>query len=109
MKKSIQCSLILIGLACAPLLTLSTGCASRHYGSAGAYMDDKSLTARVKSELGRDPVAKATDINVTTFNREVQLSGFVATEEEKRRAGQIAASVPGIVSVHNNLLVRTGR
>ena len=72
-------------------------------------MDDKSLTARVKSELGRDPVAKATDINVTTFNREVQLSGFVATEEEKRRAGQIAASVPGVVSVHNNLLVRTGR
>ena len=72
-------------------------------------MDDKSLTARVKSELARDPVAKATDINVTTFNREVQLSGFVATEEEKRRAGQIAASVPGVVSVHNNLLVRTGR
>ena len=109
MKKRLLCSIILASLATVPLATLSTGCAARHYNSAGSYVDDKSLTARIKSQLARDPVAKAMDINVTTFNREVQLSGFVGTEAEKSRAAQVAASVPGVVTVHNNLIVRTGR
>jgi osmotically-inducible protein OsmY len=103
-------TIILLTLTAAPSVALlSTGCAGRHYNTTSAYVDDKGLSARVKTQLARDPIARATDINVTTFNREVQLSGFVATEEEKTRAAQIAASVPGVVSVHNNLIVRTGR
>ena len=102
-------AMILASMAVTPLATLSSGCTARHYDSSGAYVNDKTLTSRIKSELARDPATKAADINVTTFNREVQLSGFVGNEEEKRRAAQITASVPGVVTVHNNLIVRTGR
>ena len=109
MKTKWAYAMIFASLAAAPLAMFSSGCAARHYDSTGPYVNDKTLTARVKSELARDPVTNAMDINVTTFNREVQLSGFVGTEEEKRRAAQITASVPGVVTVHNNLIVRTGR
>ena len=109
MNAKVLFSLSVAAMAAVPLASLSTGCATRHYDTTGAYVDDKKLTARVKSDLARDPVAKASTINVTTYNREVQLSGFVATEQEKVRAAQIAATVPGVVTVHNNLIVRTGR
>lgn len=109
MKTKMIQSFILAGLVAVPVMSITSGCAARHYGSSRAYVDDKSLTARVKTELARDPVARATDINVTTWNREVQLSGFVGSEDEKRRAGQITASIPGVVTVHNNLILRTGR
>jgi hyperosmotically inducible protein len=109
MKKTIAYSMIVMSIASVPLATLSSGCAARHYSSAGAYADDKTITARVKTALTRDPIAKAIDINVTTYNREVQLSGFVGSEQEKVRAAQVAASVSGVAAVHNDLLVRTGR
>ena len=101
-----------IGLLSGAILSLgvfSTGCASRHYDTTEAYVRDKAMTAKVKRHLIRDPISKANEINVTTYDREVQLSGFVMSDEEKTRAAQIAASVPSVVSVHNNLIVRTGR
>jgi osmotically-inducible protein OsmY len=109
MKRNAVCVTILLTLAVLPLATFSSGCASRHYDTTEAYMGDKALASRVKTQLARDPIAKATEINVTTFSREVQLSGFVGTQDEKTRAAQIAASVPGVVTVHDNLIVRTGR
>ncbi len=88
---------------------LSTGCAHRQYQSTTAYVDDKTLTAQVKSNLLRDPAIQAMNVNVSTWQRRVDLTGYVRTEQEKARAGQIAASVPGVAGVHNQLLVQTGR
>ena len=109
MRKNAVLAMALLSVSLLSLATFSSGCAARHYDTTEAYVDDKAMTAKVKSQLARDPIAKATEINVTTFNREVQLSGFVGTQDEKTRAAQIAASVPGVVTVHNNLIVRTGR
>ena len=109
MKKTITYGIILIGLVAVPL-TFTTGCAvTRGQESAGEYIDDKTLTAKVKTALAKDPIVKAMDVNVTTFQREVQLSGYVDTQEQKNRAGELAQSIEGVATVHNDLVVKTGR
>jgi len=98
---------LLFCLAVLPL-GLTAGCESRQKESR-RFIDDQTISARVKSDLLRDPVVPGSNIYVSTYQREVQLSGFVATPGEKTRAGRIAASVPGVKDVHNDILVRTGR
>jgi osmotically-inducible protein OsmY len=57
----------------------------------------------------KDPVVKGTQVEVQCLNGEVQLSGFVETPEAKQRAAEIAQTTSGVVNVHNNLLLPTGR
>jgi osmotically-inducible protein OsmY len=45
-------------------------------------------------------------INVETFKGEVQLSGFVDSAQNVRRAGEVARSVTGVKSVKNDLIVK---
>jgi hyperosmotically inducible protein len=56
-----------------------------------------------------DSEVKGTEVKVQSLNGVVQLSGFVDSPAAKDRAGQIAASTPGVVRVYNNLLLPTGR
>lgn len=74
--------------------------------SAGEYLDDTTITTRVKTALAADPEVKAREVNVETFRNEVQLSGFVSTREEAAKAARIAAQVPGVRVVRNNIAVR---
>jgi hyperosmotically inducible protein len=46
-------------------------------------------------------------VNVKTDNGVVLLSGFVQSEQQARRALQIAASVEGVQSVKSNLVVKS--
>jgi osmotically-inducible protein OsmY len=43
--------------------------------SAGEYIDDAALTAKVKASIFNEPTLKSTEINVETFKGTVQLSG----------------------------------
>lgn len=90
------------------LVVFSAGCAgTATRASTGEMIDDSVITAKVKTELIRDEVVKARDINVDTFRGTVQLSGFVETPEQKARAGDIAARVTGVNNVVNNITVKT--
>jgi len=73
--------------------------------STGEYVDDTSLTARVKSALGDDSY-KYPDVKVMTFKGTVQLSGFVDESAQKERAGNIAKGVQGVKDVDNNITVK---
>jgi osmotically-inducible protein OsmY len=108
MKKKIAYLLVVTCLALPAVLT--SGCAvTQHRESASAYAKDKEIAARIKAALYADPVAKGTQVNVTSLNGVVQLSGFVDSQAAKDRAAQIASSTPGVVKVYNNLLLPTGR
>jgi hyperosmotically inducible protein len=74
--------------------------------TTGQFMDDSTLTAKVKTALAEDPVAKAHQIKVETRQGVVQLSGFVGDAAQKEAAGKVAASVTGVKSVQNNISVR---
>jgi hyperosmotically inducible periplasmic protein len=94
-----------VGLA---LLTAIAGCTSstRTSESTGQYVDDASITTKVKSAVLAEPGLHELQIGVETYKDVVQLSGFVDTSEAKDKAGTIAANVTGVRSVRNNLVVK---
>ncbi|MCS7199113.1 MAG: BON domain-containing protein [Caldimicrobium sp.] len=71
----------------------------------GTQVDDAIITTKIKAKLVEDPLTKARKIDVDTVNGVVTLTGFVDSEEEIRRAIEIAQSVPGVKKVVNNLKV----
>ena len=74
--------------------------------TAGEYLDDTTITTRVKAALIADKTVKASQIGVETMQNVVQLSGFVDTPQERLRAGDIARNVSGVREVQNNIAVR---
>jgi osmotically-inducible protein OsmY len=87
---------------------LSSGCAGTSTReSTGEYIDDATITTKVKAAFVKDPVVKAMDVKVDTFKSTVQLSGFVDTSEQKARAEQVARGVTGVQDVKNNITVKT--
>lgn len=82
-------------------------CTSTHTReSTGEYVDDVAISAKVNAALLADSGLKSFSIGVETFKDTVQLSGFVNSDQARARAGQIAAGVPGVRSVRNNIVVK---
>lgn len=107
MKLSVTSLLAILALGTG-VATLSTGCAgTATRESTGEYIDDASLTTKIKAAFVKDPLVKAIDVKVDTFKGTVQLSGFVDTAEQKSRAEQIASTVTGVTAVKNNISVKS--
>lgn len=70
------------------------------------YSDDVSITAEVKAAILKEPSLKFFQISVETFKGTVQLSGFVDSVQQRRKAGELAQRVSGVRNVLNNLIVR---
>jgi osmotically-inducible protein OsmY len=68
---------------------------------------DARILDDVNLRLTDDPLVDASDIEVGVQDREVTLSGHVASRFEKRRAEDIAEAVSGVSHVQNNLRVRS--
>lgn len=51
----------------------------------GNFMDDSSITAKVKAALVDDEAIKSTDISVKTDKKVVTLSGFVESRAQPNR------------------------
>jgi osmotically-inducible protein OsmY len=89
------------------LVATFAACAStRTHESTGEYVDDSTITTKVKTLLAEDDFLKSFQIGVETYKGTVQLSGFVNSEDAVRKAGEIARSVEGVTSVKNNLIVK---
>jgi hyperosmotically inducible periplasmic protein len=103
MNRTLLTSVVVIGLLGA------AGCAvTDRQSTVGQYVDDATITTRVKTRMAEDPQVSAMRIGVETLNGTVQLSGFAANDTEKARAAQLARSVPGVKDVRNNINIRTG-
>jgi len=106
-KIGMLCLALCVGL---PLVAVvgGAGCAagSRYERSTGEYIDDKGLNSRVRSALAENPEYKFGDVQVTSFRGTVQLSGFVNTADQKKKAGEIAQTVAGVKGVENNITVK---
>lgn len=97
-----------MSLALAGLLAATTvGCAvTRDQSTVGEYVDDATVTTRVKARFADDPVVSAMAIKVETLKGTVMLSGFAKSSLEKSKAGMIAGKVPGVKDVDNNIEVK---
>jgi len=92
-------------LVCMTLVVAFLGCASTPTKeSTGEYVDDSTITTKVKAAIFNDPALKVFQINVETFKGEVQLSGYVDSAQHVEKAGEVARKVGGVKSVKNNLM-----
>lgn len=100
--------LVMRAMLAALLLAVAAGCASTETRqSAGEYIDDAVVTTKVKTALFKDDTVEGLDIAVETYRGVVQLSGFVESREDRRRAEEIARSVAGVKRVQNDLRLKS--
>ena len=75
----------------------------------GNFMDDSTITAKVKAALGDHESIKSTDISVKTDQKVVTLSGFVESQAQAEEAVKVAKGVEGVTSVSDKLHVRDSK
>lgn len=94
-----------------PLLLsgLLVGCAPTQTQRApGQAFDDVTVTAKVKTAIAKTSgLGEAASINVDTYRGVVSLAGFVDNAQQVAEATRVAAGVPGVDKVVNNLQVKT--
>jgi hypothetical protein len=72
----------------------------------GKAIDDTIVTAKVKAALLRERGIRSNDVKVETSQGRVFLSGFVDTEDQKKRAVAVASRIEGVREVRDGLHVR---
>jgi len=93
-------------VAAVALLTAS-GCAvTRGQETVGSYVDDTTITTRIKARFVENTYVDATSIRVETLNGTVMLSGFAKSVTEKNTAEGLARGVNGVKSIKNEIAIR---
>ena len=90
-------------------VVLAVGCQSYRDGetrTVGELTDDSAIQLKVKTLLVRDKLLDGWRLDVDVDRGVVGLEGWVATEEMRRRAFEIANSVKGVRSVEDRLEVQ---
>lgn len=100
-------TLACVGLA-ASVLGLA-GCRSSGHGQTSIQSQaDRQLAVDVAQNLNRASATTMPNVAVSAHQGRVQLRGYVADETQKAEAERIAAQVPGVRQVENDLSVRPG-
>jgi osmotically-inducible protein OsmY len=74
--------------------------------STGEYIDDSTITTKVKTAIFNEPTLKVLQINVETYKSVVQLSGFANSNADIGTASKVAESVQGVKSVKNDMRLK---
>jgi len=93
--------------ACAPLIIggAAVGAMSMFdRRTSGAQVEDEGIELRGASRL-RDALGDKSHFNITSYNRQVLLTGEVPNEQAKQTAEQVVAKVDNVKGVVNELTV----
>ena len=91
------------------MMTIALGggcCIFSGKASPAAAVDDRAIENRVRSSLAQDSLLRDYRLDVKSAEGVVELTGFVGSTGTKSRAGLVAASTPGVVQVHNDVVVQ---
>jgi hyperosmotically inducible periplasmic protein len=102
MKFKIVSSAVLLSALMMPLVSFATDSTT---DSAGEYIDDATITGKVKSTFAEDSLVKSRNVSVRTDHGVVDLTGTVGSKVESDRATVLASQIKGVRAVHNNLNV----
>lgn len=102
MKIKFAGAIILLGALLTPAFSYATDTST---DTAGEYLDDATITLKVKADFAEDKLVKGRDISVRTDQGVVDLTGTVNSANESDRATALASKVKGVKAVHNNLKV----
>ncbi len=93
--------------ACAPVLVggaVMTGMAASDRRTAGSQLEDERIETRGAGRL-RENLGERVHINITSYNRQVLLTGEVPNEQDKQLAEQVVSRVENVRSIVNELVV----
>jgi osmotically-inducible protein OsmY len=68
--------------------------------------EDEFITAQIRARLTASAAVRAINVNIETFHGAVYLMGIARSDEELRRAAEIASVVPGVTRVVSFMEVR---
>jgi hyperosmotically inducible periplasmic protein len=102
MKIKFTGAIILLGALLTPVFSYATDMST---DTTGEYLDDATITLKVKAGFAEDKLVKGHDISVRTDQGVVDLTGKVNSTSESDRATSLASKVKGVKAVHNNLKV----
>ncbi|NOL49935.1 BON domain-containing protein [Pelistega europaea] len=91
-------SLVLGGAAAAGLIVSDRR-------TAGMQLTDKTIVVSVESNIKSQLNADTLRVNATSMNQRVLLTGEVANQADKEKAGQIARGVKDVKEVVNELMI----
>ncbi len=67
---------------------------------------DQKLAEQVKTALANSSAFKFPDVQVVSYKGNIQLSGFVQSDDQKSAAETIAKGIPGVVEVENQIALK---
>lgn len=93
--------------ACFPLAVgaaAGTALVATDRRTSGAQLEDEGIELRAMSRL-RNEIGERVHVNLTSFNRQVLLTGEAPTEADKQRVAQIVSQVENVNSIVNEIAV----
>ncbi|MDF0604868.1 BON domain-containing protein [Neisseriaceae bacterium TC5R-5] len=102
MKMKFAGTLLLLGALLSPVITYAE---EKSTDTAGQYLDDTAITAKVKTVFAKDEWVKGREISVRTERGTVHLTGTVNSKDEFERATKLVTQVESVKAVHNNLKI----
>ena len=82
------------------------GCTTPAGRTPGQVFDDGAITTTLKTKIYADSELRGLGISVTTFKRQVTLTGSVKKHSERKKVGKLAKSIKGVEKVRNHIKVR---
>lgn len=106
--RHIDVALMIAAMAAVPALAAETPphSAAEAGLTAGQYIDDATLTTKVKTALLSDGITSLFKISVTSNQGIVTLNGAVDKPETIDRAIRLATAVPGVKTVNAQMSVK---
>ena len=93
--------------ACAPLMiagVAGTAMVASDRRTSGAQLEDESIELRAQARI-RDNLGERVHVNVTSFNRQVLLTGEVTAEKDRQAVIQLVERIENVKAVVNELAV----
>ncbi len=104
-----SCTLLMASLpACVPLVIGGAAAGGTlvvtDRRTSGAQLEDEGIELRASSRL-RNALGERAHVNLTSYNRQVLLTGEVPTQQDKQLVEQIVSRVENVTGVVNELAV----
>lgn len=93
--------------ACAPMLmggAVMTGMSASDRRTLGAQVEDERIESRGAASI-RENLGERVHINITSYNRQVLLTGEVPSEQDKQLTEQVVSRVENVRAIVNELAV----
>jgi len=92
---------------CFPVVAVGVGTGvmmAQDRRTSGAYVEDQAIESKASDRIGKQ-YKDNVHVNVTSFNRNVLISGEVPTDAVKTEIGKLASGIENVRNVNNELVV----